>query len=558
MRRHFAAALKAARSRCRPSWRLRLEVTELEPWIAPATVSITSAPPYGTAGSITGVVSGVNFADYRVAPYLYVDGYGWVTKPSANTPTVPINGDGTFSANVATGGVDTSASIFGALLYPAGVTPPLALGSGRIPASPAPVASNYFQRPGGTFTWADLTWAYKEAPLPVGPGSNRFSNLASDVFVDSQGQLHLTIHQRGGVWYSTEVYLLTPLGYGSYSFRTSSNVNSLPANVVFGGFTWDPYGTGGPDEGPNREIDSEDGFPSNGTTSQFVVQPFGVAGNLYRYTVADGELTRSIRWEQVRVEFLALRGRQGHNPSGIAPDSVIAHSLYVNDPSAGHFVPTPGQAAWHFNLWLDSGTAPVGGQAVEVVISDFAYSSNPVVLSAPTINGGAAQRSRVTSLAVTFNTTVDFASTPDAAFALTRNGGGAVNFTAAATVVGGNTVVTLSNFTGLETAAGSLTDGRYTLTALAGQIAAGGRPLDGNGDGTAGDDYVFADSGTTTGNQLYRLFGDGDGNRVVNQSDLTLFRVAFGSSDPTFDVDGNGVVNQTDLSEFRLRFGVST
>src|SRR5262249_43418283 len=106
---------------------------------------------------------------------------------------------------------------------------------------------------------------------------------------------------------------------------------------------------------------------------------------------------------------------------------------------------------------------------------------------------------------------------------------------------------------------GSLANGRYTLTALANQIKAYGVALDGNGDGNAGDNYVFADSGTTVGNQLYRQFGDADGNRVVNSSDLTLFRIAFGvtSTDPTLGVDGNSVINANDLNAFRANCGIT-
>src|SRR5207253_8076850 len=110
------------------------------------------------------------------------------------------------------------------------------------------------------------------------------------------------------------------------------------------------------------------------------------------------------------------------------------------------------------------------------------------------VNDGNVQRSRVTSLTVTFDTQVTFASTVAAAFTLTRNGGGSVNFGATSSVVGGVTVVTLTKFTGTETQFGSLRDGRYTLTALASQISANGRPLDGNGDGTGGDNYTFGDT----------------------------------------------------------------
>src|SRR5205085_3312664 len=121
------------------------------------------------------------------------------------------------------------------------------------------------------------------------------------------------------------------------------------------------------------------------------------------------------------------------------------------------------------------------------------------------------------SLAVTFNTPVTFAGATNAAFTLTRaSDGAAVLFTATPNVVGGVTVVTLSNFTGAAAEFGSLADGRYTLTALAGQISAGGRSLDGNGDGTAGDNYVFTDA-----QGLFRLYGDVNGDRTVNGLDLT-------------------------------------
>ena len=60
------------------------------------------------------------------------------------------------------------------------------------------------------------------------------------------------------------------------------------------------------------------------------------------------------------------------------------------------------------------------------------------------------------------------------------------------------TVVTLTGFTGAETQFGSLADGRYTLTVRANQVTAGGLQLDGDGDGTGGDDYVAERHGRPT------------------------------------------------------------
>jgi hypothetical protein len=182
----------------------------------------------------------------------------------------------------------------------------------------------------------------------------------------------------------------------------------------------------------------------------------------------------------------------------------------------------------------------------------------PPRITGTQVNDGSAQRSRVTSLTVTFSTTVTFSGTVESAFTLTRSGGGSVTFAASASVIGGVTVVTLNNFTGSATENGSLADGRYTLTALAGQISSGGQALDGNGDGLPGDNYTFGDA-----QGLFRYFGDANGDRVVNGFDLGFFRLAFGTSngDPNylsyFDFNGDGTINGFDLGQFRTRFGTS-
>src|SRR5207253_1770547 len=128
---------------------------------------------------------------------------------------------------------------------------------------------------------------------------------------------------------------------------------------------------------------------------------------------------------------------------------------------------------------------------------------------------------------------------------------------------------TLTGFTGPATANASLAEGRYTLTALAAQIktASGNFFLDGNGDGTAtgtaADNFIFADSGSIAGDQLYRFYGDVNGDRFVNGADFALFRAAFGSSttdpnyNPAFDLNGDGFINGADFAAFRTNFGLS-
>src|SRR5205823_5305918 len=120
-----------------------------------------------------------------------------------------------------------------------------------------------------------------------------------------------------------------------------------------------------------------------------------------------------------------------------------------------------------------------------------------------------AQRSMVTSLTVTFSEAVTLPANPADAFQLIRTGPnaptGAVNLNAVQT---GNTVtITFANGGAVPIdPAGSLRDGVYQLTILASKVTGAGGPLDGDGNGTGGDDFTTPATGST---RLFRLYGDG-------------------------------------------------
>jgi hypothetical protein len=136
-------------------------------------------------------------------------------------------------------------------------------------------------------------------------------------------------------------------------------------------------------------------------------------------------------------------------------------------------------------------------------------------------------------------------------FTLNRIGGGAVTFV---TTVGGSngvTIVTLNNFAGSETEFGSLKDGRYTLTALASQITFNGLQLDGNGDGTAGDNFTFSDA-----QGLFRFYGDINGDRNVDIADFGLFSSSiFNPANyiAAFDFNNDGHIDIADFGQFAIR-----
>jgi hypothetical protein len=194
-----------------------------------------------------------------------------------------------------------------------------------------------------------------------------------------------------------------------------------------------------------------------------------------------------------------------------------------------------------------------GDPARELILRFIAQHTNFALarVEGVRINAGAAQRSMVNSLTVTFNSAV---TVDPGAFELRRQDGSLVGLSVAASVVDGRTVAVLT-FTGADIVGGSLADGNYTLTVRADRVHdRWGRELDGDGDGSAGGDRV---------DSFFRLFGDADGDGVVDARDRDLFRSAFKTRAGEvgylwyFDYDGDGVIDGRDNGQFNRRFGHS-
>jgi large repetitive protein len=158
------------------------------------------------------------------------------------------------------------------------------------------------------------------------------------------------------------------------------------------------------------------------------------------------------------------------------------------------------------------------------------------------VNDGDVQRSMVAGLTVTFSEVVTLAA---GAFEIRGAAGDLTPATVTWTtqVVGGKTVAMLT-FSGTDAIGGSLADDSYTLwvradgvTGLAGPMAA---------------DASFA---------FYRLFGDGNGDGVVDEDDLLAFASAYGTGSggpgyqDYFDYNADGVIDEDDLLAFADRYG---
>jgi subtilase family serine protease len=296
-----------------------------------------------------------------------------------------------------------------------------------------------------------------------------------------------------------------------------------------------------------------DDAPPTATATTTDVTAAGTTPNTFTVTYTDNH---NVKVSTLNSSDIMLQGPSGSiavtfvsvTPSGNGPTRTATYQF--TPPGSGWDATDNG--TYSVVLQANQVTDTAGNFAATATIGSFNVNivTAPFVLST-VVNDGSAQRSEVTSVTVTFNTPVDFAnSDPNAAFTLTRSDNTTVSFVAHASVVGGQTVVVLDTFGGTASENGSLADGRYTLTALAAQISASGQPM--------ATDYTFSDA-----QGLFRMFGDVNGDQVVNGFDFGFFKNAFGTQtgDPTYlnylDFNGDGVINGLDFGQFRNRFGTT-
>jgi hypothetical protein len=208
-----------------------------------------------------------------------------------------------------------------------------------------------------TISFSGFTWNVKTSHGGLaGPGPNFFSDSSNNVFVDSNGDLHLKITFDNGMWNCAEVILDRSLGYGRYLFKLDSRVDDLDPQAVLGLFTYS--------DSPlfnNREIDIEFSRFANASdpdNAQYVVQPYTIPGNLFRWRMPAVSPSRhSFHWTPKQVLF----------------ESFADHDRIARFRNDGPTVPPKGDEKVHLNLWLFRGMAPQRGHTVEVIIKAFHF-----------------------------------------------------------------------------------------------------------------------------------------------------------------------------------------
>ncbi len=207
------------------------------------------------------------------------------------------------------------------------------------------------------YTW----WIENTNNQLVNPGPNYWSNSPQNVWVDTNGYLHLKITYSNGRWYCPEVTCTQTFGYGLYTYYLASRIDNFDKNIVAGLFARI-------DDTHEVDIEFSKWGLSNYQNSRYAIQPAPYVENQNTHTfntVLYGDYTTQLfSWQPNSVYFESIGG---HYAPGTEPAGNVIQSFLSNRQ-----VSAAGVKA-HINLWLYNGLAPSNGAPVELIIKSFKY-----------------------------------------------------------------------------------------------------------------------------------------------------------------------------------------
>lgn len=198
-------------------------------------------------------------------------------------------------------------------------------------------------------------WNVRIATSFRGGAGNVFD--PENAWTDEKGALHLRIAKSQGKWTCAEVKLSRNLGYGTYVFTIRDTGHLEPA-AVLSLFTWDELGT----EQRRRELDVELSrwAKDRKENAQYVVQPYYIPTNVFRFVMPAGVVTNSFHWEPGKVTFSSSAGAAGRA-------HVVAEHVFTSG------IPAAGGDFVHISLFVfANGYIPLQNPT-EVVIEKFEY-----------------------------------------------------------------------------------------------------------------------------------------------------------------------------------------
>jgi len=322
------------------------------------SVEITLVPPAnpGGPGSLDYIGGRVTNAAHGQKIVIYARSEIWWIQPFSNSPFTNIQPDSTWKNSTHLG------TEYAALLVDQGYSPQPrlqtlpAVGKGVAAiatingTASAPIVSK-------TIHFSGYDWLVRTASSDRGGGVNQYD--PANAWVDKNGYLHMKMTEHDGQWYCAEISMTRSLGFGTYKVVVQDMGHLGPAAVV-SMFTWNDMETQANPSDLDIEL-SRWGNPDS-KNAQYVVQPYYVPQNVYRFNVPAGVHTYILHWAPGMASFKTVSG---------TGETANAKPTSEHDFTSG--IPSPAGKTVHLDLYDYHHSKIAYQRPAEVVIEKFEY-----------------------------------------------------------------------------------------------------------------------------------------------------------------------------------------
>ena len=289
-----------------------------------------------------------------------LSGGRWWVQPFAYAPFTAIDDTGVWSARTHLG-TEYAVLVTSEGFQPSSVLDSLPSGERGVEAiatrsgtrlNNAPAAPVTSARP---LRFSGYDWEIRNVPGDYSAKTSVYT--PQNVSLDDRGSMHLRVLRAGNTWTCAEVHTTRALGYGTYRFHVK-NLGQLEPAAMFSTFT---YAEDVSDK-DHREMDmhvTRYGDTIN-KSAEYVVQPYFVPANVYRFDIPSGPLTTEMEWSPDSARFTSWKGVSTEGK----PIASWNFTTGVPDAESGHV---------YINLCV-YGYARIPPQnEVEVVVDQFEF-----------------------------------------------------------------------------------------------------------------------------------------------------------------------------------------
>ncbi len=241
----------------------------------------------------------------------------------------------------------------------------------------------------GDISFSGYEWYIKSSNQVVGPGPNFFGGSDKNVWLDSDGKLHLKITREGNQWNCAEVISTAEMGYGTYIWTVEGDLTTMNEKAILGLFTWNSHSfqTQG-----NSEVDIEFarwGAINDSTLLTYSNQPvwFSVTGPYQERSTKPAMQVSTLKevtthafiWSPSSINWRSYKGDKYPGDELIASwdfdlNNPPRKKYEGNNVSDDIIIPAPEDSTnARMNLWLLNGEAPADNSETEVVIRSFNF-----------------------------------------------------------------------------------------------------------------------------------------------------------------------------------------